>query len=46
MYEFIKIQYKLGKLTAEQVLEFSPKWITKEQAEDIVGISGDTSEQI
>lgn len=36
MYEFIKIQYKLGRLTAEQVLAFAPKWITKEEAEKII----------
>lgn len=36
MYEFIKIQYKLGKLTAEQVRTFVPKWITEEQAEEIL----------
>ena len=37
MYEFIRIQYALGKLTAEQVMEFAPRWITEEQAEEIVG---------
>lgn len=36
MYEFIRIQYKLGKLTAEQVRSFVPKWITSEQAETII----------
>ena len=36
MYEFIKIQYKLGNLTIDQVRAFAPKWITSEQAEEIV----------
>lgn len=36
MYEFIKIQYRLGHLTAAQVREFAPKWITAAQAEKIL----------
>ena len=37
MYEFIRIQYLLGKLTADQVRSFAPKWITVDQAEEIIG---------
>lgn len=37
MFEFIRIQYVLGNLTAEQVQAFVPRWITEEQAEKIVG---------
>lgn len=37
MYEFIRIQYELGKLTAEQVRGFVPRWLTSEQAEEIIG---------
>ena len=37
MFEFIRIQYVLGNLTAEQVQAFVPRWITEEQAKDIVG---------
>ena len=37
MFEFIRIQYVLGKITAEQVQAFIPRWITEEQAEEIVG---------
>ena len=37
MYEFIRIQFRLGKLTADQVRAFAPRWITAEQAEEIVG---------
>lgn len=36
MYNFIRIQYQLHRLTADQVLAFVPRWITKEQAEEIV----------
>lgn len=37
MYSFIKIQYKLGKLTADEVRAFAPRWITAEQAAEIIG---------
>lgn len=37
MYDFIKIQFELGKITAKQVQAFVPKWITAEQAEEIIG---------
>lgn len=37
MYEFIKIQYELGRLTKEQVRGFAPRWISDEQAEEIIG---------
>lgn len=36
MYEFIRIQFVLGRLTAEQVRGFAPKYITAEQAETII----------
>lgn len=36
MYEFIRIQYELGNITAEQVRSFSPKYISAEQAEEIL----------
>jgi hypothetical protein len=41
MYEFIRIQYILGNLTPEQVRGYAPKWITAEQAEQIVGGTDD-----
>lgn len=37
MFEFIRIQYVLGNLTAEQVQAFMPRWITEQQAKEIVG---------
>ncbi len=36
MYDFIRIQYQLGKLTAEQVQGFVPRWLTAGQAEAII----------
>lgn len=36
MYDFIRIQYELGKLTAGQVLAFAPRWITEAEAEEIL----------
>ena len=37
MFEFIRIQYVLGKITTEQVQAFMPRWITEQQAKEIVG---------
>lgn len=37
MFEFIRIQYQMGRLTADQVRSFAPRWITAEQAEEIAG---------
>lgn len=36
MYEFIRIQYALGRITAEQVRDFAPRYITAQEAEEIV----------
>ena len=36
MYEFIRIQFLLGKITAEQVRAFAPEYVTAEEAEKIV----------
>lgn len=36
MYEFISIQYKMGRITDDQVRSFVPKYITEEQAKEIV----------
>lgn len=36
MFEFIKLQYDMGKLTEDQVMGFVGKWITKEQAKEII----------
>ena len=36
MYEFIRIQYALGRITEEQVRAFAPQYITADQAEEII----------
>ena len=36
MYDFIRLQYQMGKLTAGQVRTFAPRWITEEQVTEIV----------
>lgn len=36
MYEFIRIQYIMGRLTPEQVHGFVSQYITSEQAETII----------
>lgn len=36
MYNFIRLQYTMGTITAEQVRSYAPRWITAEQAEEIV----------
>lgn len=36
MYEFIRIQYLMGRLTDLQVYAMAPKYITAEQAGEIV----------
>ena len=41
MFEFIKIQYRLGRLTAEQVRAYVPKWITAAEAEEILAGEAD-----
>lgn len=39
MYDFIRLQYQMRKLTEAQVKALSPRWITTEQAEKIVDLS-------
>lgn len=36
MYEFIRLQYIMGMIDDEKVTSFVPKWITKEQSEEII----------
>lgn len=36
MYEFIRIQYKMGRITEDQVRAFAPRYITNEQAEEMI----------
>lgn len=37
MFEFIKIQYTLGRINDNQVQSFVPKYITQDQANKIIG---------
>jgi len=37
MFEFIRIQYQLGKIDSEKVQSYVGRWITQEQAEEIIG---------
>lgn len=41
MFEFIRIQYEMGKLSEEQVRGFVPRWISEEEAEEILGGEND-----
>lgn len=36
MFDFIRIQYQLDKLTAEQMQGFVPRWLTAAQVEEII----------
>jgi len=36
MFDFIRLQYQMGKLTAEQVQTFVPRWLSDKQATEIV----------
>lgn len=38
MFEFIRIQYVLGKIAKEQINTFVPRWISEEQAEKILEV--------
>ena len=36
MHDFIRIQYILGRITADTVLSYAPRYITSEQAQTII----------
>lgn len=36
MFEFLRIQFKLGKITEFELLGFIPKWLTREQVNEIM----------
>ena len=38
MYEFIKLQYLIERIDATKVRSCAPKWITAEQAEEIIAL--------
>ncbi len=37
LFDFIKLQYQMGKITESQVRNFAPRWISWEQVEEILG---------
>ena len=37
MYDFICLQYAMGRITREKVLSYAPRWITEEQARNMIG---------
>ena len=42
MFEFIRIQYKMGRITEEQVWELVPRFLTLEEAREIIGVETET----
>lgn len=36
MYDFLRLQYIMGHITAEQLQTYVPRWLTPEQATEIV----------
>lgn len=36
MFDFIRLQYKMGRIGAEKVRSYAPRFITAEQAEEIL----------
>lgn len=42
MYEFLKLQYQMGKIDAEMLQSYVPHWITQDEYNQIVGdVSGE-----
>lgn len=35
MYDFIAVQFMLGKISADKVISYVPRWITAAEAEEI-----------
>lgn len=38
MFEFLKLQYQMGKIDAAKLQSYVPRWITQEQANEIMGV--------
>jgi hypothetical protein len=36
MYDFIKIQYEMGRIDRKKVLSYVPKWLSEEDANLII----------
>lgn len=37
LFDFIKLQYQMGKISESQVKNFVPRWISLEQVNEILG---------
>lgn len=37
MFDFLKIQYELGKITKEQLYSYVSTWISKQEYNNIIG---------
>lgn len=46
MFNFIKIQFQLGKVNEQWVRAQAPRWITREQADEIINIKGENENVI
>ena len=38
MFEFIRVQYILGRIDEAKVMSYVPKWLDSEQADEILNI--------
>lgn len=41
MYEFLRLQYRMGKIDADKLQTYVPRWITQAQADEIMGVQDD-----
>lgn len=45
MFAFIKLQFEMGNITADEVYSFVPRWITNEQADEITRKNASESQE-
>ena len=45
MYDFIRIQYVMGKIDEAQVRVFVPHYITQDQADEITGKRSESTDE-
>nr|DAQ30157.1 MAG TPA: hypothetical protein [Caudoviricetes sp.] len=38
MFEFLKLQYRMGKIDGSRLQSYVPRWISQEQADEIMGV--------
>ena len=39
MFEFLKLQYQMGKIDADKLQSYVPRWITQDEYNQIVGVA-------